>query len=164
MGCALEPGKLQSFGQLLNRALHRTGIGLLQPVAGCEVGVAHHHVSVRDPVGVIVVVDDRDFVVIEVLPRPGNCQAPELAELDAVVRVRREDVVLPGACALAVPRGAVPEVAARPVHLPPPVEWFEVLQAVADPLHGSVEVHEVGSEGTVALLEIPLDISSTRVS
>ncbi|MCI1810567.1 MAG: hypothetical protein LKI67_01780 [Olsenella sp.] len=153
-----------SLASLWTERFHRAGIGLLQPAAGCEVGAVHHHVGVRDPVGVIVVVDDCDFIVVEALLRPGNRQTAELAELDAVVGIWREDVVLPGTCALAVPRSVVAEVAARPVHLPPPVERLVVLQAVADPLHGYVDVHEISGEGTVVLLEVSLNISSARVS
>ena len=65
--------------------------------------------SVRNLVGVVIVIDDCDFVVVEVLPRPGNRQESKHAEVDVIVGIWGEDVVLPGTCALAVPWGSLPK-------------------------------------------------------
>lgn len=97
----------------LHGALHRPRVGLLDASSRREVRVVDHDVGVRDVPLVVVVVDDRYLVVAEVLLRPRSCESAQARKLDAVLRVRREAIVLPRPRAVPVPGGVVPEGSAR---------------------------------------------------
>ena len=57
-------------GHVLQGAVEFERVSRLHPVAGFQVGVVHHHMRVRYPVGVVVVVYDGYLVVAEEAERP----------------------------------------------------------------------------------------------
>ena len=69
----------------------------LHAVAGLQVHVVDDHVRMGDAPLVVLVVDDRHLVIREVRTDPCLGKPPKGREVDAVLRVGRDDEVLEGA-------------------------------------------------------------------
>lgn len=150
-------------GEPLRGALQRPGVRVLQPSEAAHVGVVDHDVCVRDAPGVVVVVDDRHLEVGEVLAHPRHREAPQVGELDAVAGVRREDVVLVGACGLAVPGLVIAGLLAGRVHVAGPVVRRVVGKVLIGLERGRRQVQVVEGERAAVLGQVAELAAAARV-
>lgn len=136
----------------------------MHPVPSRQVAAVNHDMGVRDPAGVVVVVDDSDLVVGEESHGPLPGQLPQGFEVDEVLGVRRQHEILECPRRAAAPRLVVPEPPASRIHLDVPHDGGLELLGRADVLpFVPRQVEEVPRKRAASLLQVPPDPSRRPV-